>query len=109
MDWSLRRLQLLKATAAVSAIVASAIVLWFNVPAGRSIELTRAQFGLLVLPWLVFFASFLPLVYHSWFATAVDSLFTRLLRTFFWICVAVTAFGGAAYALFIVRILLTGK
>jgi hypothetical protein len=53
MVWIERNLRVFQATAAVCAIVAAAIVLWFNVPPSRVLHLTRIQLGALAFPWLV--------------------------------------------------------
>lgn len=58
MRWLERHYRFFQASAAASAICASAIVLWFNVPVSRSVILTPLAAGAIVLPWLVFFVSF---------------------------------------------------
>ena len=63
MDWIERNRRLLQASSAVCAILAAAIVLWFNLSPRREFNITRMQLGFIVLPWLVGFAAFTPLLW----------------------------------------------
>lgn len=58
MSWLERHYRFFQATAGASAICASAIVLWFNVPTSRSVVVTPFGASVLVLPLLIFFVSF---------------------------------------------------
>jgi hypothetical protein len=77
MVWIERNLRMFQATVAVCAIVAAAIVLWFNVPPGRA-HLTRFQLGAVALPWLVGMVAFAPVLYASW-SRRVGSMPGRLI------------------------------
>jgi hypothetical protein len=97
MTWIERNLRVLKITAAASAAIAATIVFYLVVVIhGRTISPKRYQLALMFLPWGVYFGSFLPLLYHGWFAKPSDSQAGAILklieRVFFWLVVACTVF-----------------
>ena len=94
MVWIERNLRVFQATAAVCAVVATAIVLWFNVPPGRALHLTRAQLAAVALPWLVGLIAFAPVLYTSW-CRRVGSMPGRLMTRAF-----VAVFLAAVLAVF---------
>jgi|GEM_PF-4345187 len=77
MDWIAKNLRVFQTTTVVCAISAAAIVAWFNVPAGRTIHLSRTQCGIVFLPWFVGMIAFAPWVYVSW-SRGVKSALGRL-------------------------------
>jgi hypothetical protein len=96
MVWIERNLRMFQATAAVCAIVAAAIVLWFNVPPGRAIDLTRMKLGAVALPWLVGMVAFAPVLYIGW-SRGVTSIPGRLtIRAFVaaYLAAVIVIFGG---------------
>src|SRR5258708_30333972 len=82
MEWIGSKIRVFQATAALSAIVASAIVLWVNVPPGRVFHPTRFQFGLLGLPWLVGMVAFTPIAYVSWSKSVRSTTGKWMIRAF---------------------------
>lgn len=93
MTWIERHLSFLKVVAATAAIAAAAVVLGVSWITGhRSGSISRHVLGLMVLPWVVGFAAFLPVVYHSWFRHAAERRRARGIRhiskLFFWALVA---------------------
>ncbi len=61
-------MKLLRWIAAISALAGIAVILFVQrLTTKGPTNFEPWQFGLLVLPWPVFFAAFLPLVWESWF------------------------------------------
>ena len=89
-------LRVLRMTAIGSAVIAAAISVYFGVIVrGKVVSIGRYQLGLLVLPWAIFYGSFSPLLYHSWFGTPPHSRAEVALRyvqhVFFWLLIAAMA------------------
>ena len=94
MDSIIKYKKPLVATAFLSAITAIVFILYLRNKG--TIEVEKWQLGLFVLPWVVFAASFLPLIYLSWFRSNKFGSATFILKMFYWALVlgAIVIFGG---------------
>ena len=55
---------------------------------GAPQEIEGWLLGLLIMPWVFFGASFLPLIYLSWFGKASPGGLSVFLKGFFWVFAA---------------------
>ena len=82
----------------LSALSALAVLYAFR-RNGAPQEIEGWQLGLLVMPWVFFGASSLPLVYLSWFGELGSGVHSVFLKGFFWvfaamfICIIVAIYG----------------
>jgi hypothetical protein len=111
MSWIHRHLRLFRAFASTSAVVALGLLLALNVfVAHRAFTVQRYQLGLFVLPWLVFFATLLPLIHHGWLARtrarSTNAVLRMLLLVVYWwfaagsVLIFVAIYGHFVFGLF---------
>ena len=97
-------MKLLRWICVIAALAAIAVILFVNLTTKGPIPLERWQFGLLILPWPIFFAAFLPLVWESWFRRPRAWPVRLPLQLFYWLFVLATAFTFASiYRMFVFR------
>jgi hypothetical protein len=86
MQWIQKNKTKIIIVCGLTAIMAAVELFLFRLRDGEQ-TIKPWQLGFIILPWLVFSFSFMPLVYLSWFQRSHLVPFTIILKVFFWILI----------------------
>ncbi len=82
MEWIRKHKIYFILSISISVIAAFSIIVWLK---GKgAIEVEGWQVGLIALPWFTGFASFLPLLYLSWFGSDKLKIIKPFFKIFYW-------------------------
>ena len=101
MEWIRNNKKYLIAVLAISVILIFAILYPLRNTNGTQ-SIATWQLGVMAVPWVLFGASFFPLMYLSWFGENKKSITINLLKLFYWVLLSgfVAIFVGI-YAIFV--------
>jgi hypothetical protein len=100
MQWIENNKITLNVVSAIFAVTAVGAPVAFR--SDEAADLERWQLGLVILPWMLFTISFLPLVYLSWFRRLQTSGVRVVAKAFFWmVAVGALAIFVMIYGIFV--------